>query len=183
MALCQSRHQPLYFDDDPEPVLQLLHTDFNLEKLQFPDSPFDAHLSSYAPLSAVLEEGSELRKRNEQRSLELTQTYIEETIRRELYPLLGKNLIEVKALVVQGDEDMIALDTVELTIGDAPLERDELAKDERRPDPDTSGLSSPIAAIQPVEIRMAGQSRKSRMKRLPKPMGYMMRMPTTRPSR
>lgn len=145
-----------------QPVLQLLHTDFNLEKLQFPDSPFDAHLSSYAPLSAVLEEGSELRKRNEQRSLELTQTYIEETIRRELYPLLGKNLIEVKALVVQGDEDMIALDTVELTIGDAPLERDELAKDERRPDPDTSGLSSPIAAIQPVEIRIGwAESEKS----------------------
>lgn len=126
------------------PVIRLLNAEFDIEKLQLPDSPFDTELASYTPLADVLQEGDELREQNLRRSLELTRAHIEETIQRELSPLIGEELVQVTATIVPEDGG-VRFDAIEITVGGG-----EANEGERPRAPPAS--PSPIADVRPIEV-------------------------------
>lgn len=132
------------------PVVQLLKADFQLEKIDFPSSPADRLLPSYASLPDIMEEGEELGRTVQKQSADLVRTRMQEMMENQVEEELGLEVARISAVLDKAGENSLVLKEVTVVLGREGGEDGKTAE----AGADRERKRSGIAEMQPVSVQV-----------------------------
>lgn len=125
------------------PIVQMLVSDFNWEKFEFPNNPIDSIVASVAPLEQIEREGELIRTKHKQNALDIVTDQVEQMIAEQITELAGWPPQNVKAMIEQNEAGEAAIQQVVIELTKVPLDQSA---------PSSRNKSALIESVEAVQI-------------------------------
>lgn len=131
------------------PIVKIIVSDFDWNKIEFPNTPIDSIVASVTPLDQIERDGQRMREEQNKQAMAIVKSQVEELIADQIKQKVGTSPHDVSASLTQNEEGEARIERIEIE-----WSLDQFGKEPDRmfPEQRSSSQTKLVEPVKPVQI-------------------------------